>query len=229
MELRLHIHEPTGGRAAGADEPFLDITDDALAKVLSFRAQAPDPEAQAMWIDVSGQQDGEHTYDITLKPLDAAGPYDAIVRHYDLAIVIPEPSFDKVRGALVEWSEDSFGGGGLRLDNPNKPAASPSPAVGTRPPADLSGDVAQRVLQVLEQQINPSIAAHGGRADLVAVEDDAAYLRLSGGCQGCGMASVTLSQGIEVAVTESVPEVVRVVDVTDHASGANPYFEAAKK
>ena len=82
---------------------------------------------------------------------------------------------------------------------------------------------------MLEQQINPSIAAHGGRADLVAIEDDAAYLRLSGGCQGCGMASVTLSQGIEVAVTESVPEVRRVVDVTDHASGANPYFEAAKK
>ena len=145
MELRLHIHEPTGERDRRGDEPFLDITDDALEKVLSFRAQAPEPELQAMWIEVSGQQDGEYTYDISLKPHEAAGPYDAIVRHYDLAIVIPEPSFERVRGSLVEWSEDPFGGGGLRLENPNKPAVSPSPAVGTRPPADLSGDVAQRV------------------------------------------------------------------------------------
>jgi Fe/S biogenesis protein NfuA len=113
--------------------------------------------------------------------------------------------------------------------NPNKPPLSASPAVGVRPPADLSGDVQQRVMQVLEQHINPSIAAHGGRADLVAVEDGTAFLRLSGGCQGCGMASVTLNQGIEVAIREGVPEVEHVVDVTDHASGSNPYFEAAKK
>ena len=56
-----------------------------------------------------------------------------------------------------------------------------------------------------------------------------AYLRLGGGCQGCGMASVTLNQGIEVAITEAVPEIDDVVDVTDHASGSNPYFEPAKK
>jgi Fe/S biogenesis protein NfuA len=97
------------------------------------------------------------------------------------------------------------------------------------PPPDLSGDVAQRVLTVLEAQINPSIAAHGGRADLVAVEDDTAYLRLSGGCAGCGMAAVTLSQGIEVAIFSSVPEITKVVDVTDHAAGTNPFYEPAKK
>jgi Fe/S biogenesis protein NfuA len=115
------------------------------------------------------------------------------------------------------------------MQNPNQPAApaGASPAM-AGPPVDLSGDVAQRVLQVLEQQINPSIAAHGGRADLVAVEDDAAYLRLSGGCAGCGMATVTLSQGIEVAIRDSVPEITRVIDVTDHAAGTNPYYEAAK-
>jgi Fe/S biogenesis protein NfuA len=82
---------------------------------------------------------------------------------------------------------------------------------------------------VLETQINPAIASHGGRADLVAVEEGVAYLRLSGGCQGCGMAAVTLGQGIEVAILDAVPEIERVVDVTDHASGTNPYFESAKK
>jgi Fe/S biogenesis protein NfuA len=82
---------------------------------------------------------------------------------------------------------------------------------------------------VLDHQINPSIALHGGHAELVAVEEDTAYLRLSGGCAGCGMAAVTLSQGIEVAIFDAVPEIRRVVDVTDHASGTNPYYEAAKK
>ena len=61
------------------------------------------------------------------------------------------------------------------------------------------------------------------------MEGDAAYLRLSGGCEGCGLAAVTLSQGIEVALRESVTEITRVIDVTDHAAGTNPYYEAAKK
>jgi Fe/S biogenesis protein NfuA len=159
-----------------------------------------------------------------LKPIAEAGAQDMVEDHNGLAIVVPEGSVDKVRGATIEWSGDMLQGG-LALDNPN----GPSPAVGAHAPLDLSGDAAQRVVQVLEQQINPSIAAHGGRADLVAVEEGTAYLRLSGGCQGCGMASVTLNQGIEVALTEAIPEVERVVDVTDHASGTNPYFEAAKK
>jgi Fe/S biogenesis protein NfuA len=164
------------------------------------------------------------------QPVDYAGPTDAVQRHDDLSVVIPNFSIDKVRGSTLDVAGDPIEGG-LVLDNPN----SPSPAVaapGTSvppPPADLTGDVPQRVIQVLDSQINPSIAAHGGHAQLVAVEGDTAYLRLSGGCQGCGMASVTLSQGIEVLLKESVPEILRVVDVTDHASGTNPYFEQAKK
>jgi Fe/S biogenesis protein NfuA len=89
--------------------------------------------------------------------------------------------------------------------------------------------VAQRVTQVIEHQINPSIASHGGRAELVAVEEGTAFLRLGGGCQGCAMASVTLTQGIKVAITDAVPEVTEVVDVTDHQSGDNPYFQSSKK
>ena len=97
------------------------------------------------------------------------------------------------------------------------------------PPGDLTGPVAERVQRVLTEHINPSIASHGGTAELVAVEDDRVFLRLGGGCVGCGMAAVTLSQGITVAIKEAVPEINEVVDVTDHASGTNPYYEAAKK
>ena len=206
-------------------ERMLGITDAAYDKVMGFLLREAEPERQAMWLEVSGTSANQWTYLMALKPLDAAAPYDAVIRHRDLAIVVPECDFEKVRGATIDWLDDPFGGGGLRVDNPN----TPSPAIGAPPPADLSGDVPQRVIQVLDQQVNPSIAAHGGRAELVAVEQGTAYLRLGGGCQGCAMATVTLSQGIETAITQAVPEITSVVDVTDHQSGTNPYFEAAKK
>lgn len=206
-------------------ERWLDMTNAAYNKVTGFLHQVAEPERQAMWVEVTGTSANQWTCSISLKPLDAAAPYDAIVRHRDLAIVIPERDFDKVRGATIDWLEDPFGTSGLRVDNPN----TPSPAIGAPPPADLSGDVAQRVIQVLDRQVNPTIAAHGGRAELVGVEQGTAYLRLGGGCQGCGMATVTLSQGIERTILQAVPEVTSVVDVTDHQSGTNPYFEAAKK
>ena len=206
-------------------EPMLAMTDAAYDKVMGFLLQEAEPEHQAMWLEVTGTSANQWTCSMALKPLDAAAPYDAVVRHRDLAIVVPERDFDKVRGATIDWLDDPFGGGGLRVDNPN----TPSPAIGAPPPADLSGDVPQRVIQVLDQQVNPTIAAHGGAAELVAVEQETAYLRLGGGCQGCAMATVTLSQGIERAIIQAVPEITSVVDVTDHQSGTNPYFEAAKK
>ncbi|HEV2873653.1 MAG TPA: NifU family protein [Thermoleophilaceae bacterium] len=206
-------------------EPMLAITDAAYDKVMGFLLQEAEPERQAMWLEVTGTSANQWTCSLALKPLDAAAPYDAVIRHRDLAIVVPERDFDKVRGATIDWLDDPFGGGGLRVDNPN----TLSPAIGAPPPADLSGDVPQRVIQVLDQQVNPTIAAHGGSAELVAVEQGTAYLRLGGGCQGCAMATVTLSQGIETAIIQAVPEITTVVDVTDHQTGTNPYFEAAKK
>jgi Fe-S cluster biogenesis protein NfuA len=81
-------------------------------------------------------------------------------------------------------------------------------------------------LDVLEDQVNPAIASHGGRADLVALDEDkkVAYIKLSGGCQGCAMSRMTLSQGIETMLKESIPELTGVLDVTDHASGENPFY-----
>jgi Fe/S biogenesis protein NfuA len=208
-------------------EQLLAITEKARQKVLGFREGVPDAERQAMWVEVTGTANGEWTYNISLKPLDGAGPDDSLEYADDLGIVVPAADVERLRGATVDWSDDLMSGG-LMVMNPNKPDPS-SPAIGGRPPADLSGPVPQRVMQVLAEQINPAISAHGGSAELVAVEDDVAYVRLGGGCVGCGMASVTLGQGIEVAIVQAVPEVRQVVDVTDHASGTNPYYEAAKK
>jgi Fe/S biogenesis protein NfuA len=200
----------------------LTISPEAHQKALEVRNSENEPETLALWVEVNGQANGAYTYLMEFRPTaELAG--EVLVEHDDdLAIAIPAESVDLLRGATLAFN------GGMVMQNPNHPLP-PAAQIANRPDADLSGEIPQRVIAVLEQQINPAIASHGGVAELVAVEDSIAYLRLSGGCQGCGMASVTLSQGIEVAILDTVPEITEVIDVTDHASGSNPYYEAAKK
>jgi Fe-S cluster biogenesis protein NfuA len=104
-----------------------------------------------------------------------------------------------------------------------KPAA--APAVG-----GLDDDALyDRVAELFDSQVNPMVARHGGRVELIDVQDAVVMLRMAGGCQGCGMADVTLRQGIEAMLQQTVPEVKGIVDITDHTAGTNPYFAAAKK
>jgi Fe/S biogenesis protein NfuA len=203
-------------------DPVVTVTDEAREKVLEVRGAEPDPDTLALWIEVSGEAAGAYRYTMELRPLADAAADDVVQRHDDLSVVVPAASVEPLTGATLGLT-----GTGMVMQNPNRP--SPAPGPGSPPPADLSGPVAQAVLAILDDQINPAIAAHGGQADLVAVEDGVVYVRMSGGCQGCGLAAVTLTQGIEVAIIDAVPEVSSVVDVTDHAAGANPYYEAAKK
>ena len=92
----------------------------------------------------------------------------------------------------------------------------------------LETPTGKAVREVLDSRINPSVAGHGGHIALVDVQDDTAYIRLEGGCQGCGMADVTLKQGIETEIMQAVPQIRAVLDVTDHAGGTNPYYEPGK-
>jgi Fe/S biogenesis protein NfuA len=231
------------------EETIVAITQTALNRVRSFRADLPEPESQALWVCVGGSADGEYTYALTLNPRSGARENDAVQHGDELVIVVAGDSIEKLRGATIDWSETPLRSG-FKVINPNKPPAlgalptlpmsmsppsgasfSGPPPAASRPPlqGNLDSDLARRVMAVLDRDVNPAIAAHGGHAALAGIEGRTAYLRLGGGCQGCGMASVTLGQGIEIAITEAVPEIVDVVDVTDHASGTNPYFEAAKK
>jgi Fe-S cluster biogenesis protein NfuA len=106
-------------------------------------------------------------------------------------------------------------------------AAKPAPAAGSSGTADDA--LYERVADLFDQQVNPMVARHGGRVELIDVQDSVVMVRMAGGCQGCGMADVTLRQGIEAMLQQHVPEVRGVVDITDHTAGSNPYFAAAKK
>ena len=96
------------------------------------------------------------------------------------------------------------------------------------PKPGLDTPEGRAVKQVLDEQINPSVAMHGGHIALVDVQGDTVFIRLEGGCQGCGMADVTLKQGVEVAIKQAVPSINAVLDSTDHAGGENPYFAPGK-
>lgn len=202
------------------DTQILTVTPNASEKILEVRASEPSPETQALWVEVSGISGTAFTYDMYFRTTDDAGSEDIVEHHGDLAIVIPVEYIENLTGASLD-----FGPSGMVMQNPNSPALRPTGA--DLPELDRDNPVVVKILDVLEQSVNPSIAAHGGRADLVGIEADVAYLRLSGGCQGCGMAAATLREGIEVAILEAVPEITRVADVTDHASGSNPYFADA--
>ncbi len=86
-------------------------------------------------------------------------------------------------------------------------------------------EIRKKVQQLLEREINPALGTHGGWVQLIDVKKNSIYLRLGGGCQGCGAADVTLKQGIEKSIREQIPEVGEILDTTDHAAGRNPYYQ----
>ena len=88
--------------------------------------------------------------------------------------------------------------------------------------------IKKRVQSVLDQEINPAVAAHGGWVELIDVKRNEVFIRMGGGCQGCGMADVTLKQGVEKSIRQAIPEVGAIMDTTDHGSGRNPYYSPAK-
>jgi Fe-S cluster biogenesis protein NfuA len=105
------------------------------------------------------------------------------------------------------------------------PLISEAVAASMLPPEEMR----RRVQQVLDTVINPAVASHGGMVTLLDVSNNAVFLEFGGGCQGCGMVSVTLKYGVERTIRDEVPEVGEILDTTDHAAGRNPYYAPSSK
>jgi Fe/S biogenesis protein NfuA len=170
-------------------------------------------------IEVTGAVGVDFQYDLSLDPIEDAAGEDSVVRQGELTVIIPAGSIDQLRGATLDLPA-SAGQTGLVIRNPNRP----------NPLADLDlelqGSIAEKVQVVLDQSINPSLGAHGGFATLVGVHEDTSdvYLTMGGGCHGCAMSRMTLTNGIRKAIKDAIPEVNEVLDVTDHAQGENPFY-----
>ncbi len=212
-------------RRGAMSEKILSITDEALQMIMEIRDAEPGDDEYALFLEVTGAQGPRFNYELSFVPLVDARPSDVVERIGDLAVLIRGDDVEKLRGANINLGDDPMNPG-LAIDNPNNPV---SPTIPSADRAQLTGPLAEQVQHVLEHEVNPAIASHGGGARLISVEEDTVYLELLGGCQGCGMATVTLKHGIERILTEAIPEITRVVDVTDHASGSDPYYQQAKK
>lgn len=203
-----------------SETTVLTIEPAALEMIRELRDNEPGDEEFALSIEVTGFRGPQFSYELAFVPLADKADNWVEERHEDLAVIFPKADVGKLDGAALELTGD-----GLAMNNPNRPAT-PEMA---GPAGDLSGPLVDQINQVITEQVNPAIAAHGGGAELVSVDGTIAYLRLFGGCQGCGLAQVTLKQGIERILLESIDELTQVVDVTDHASGDSPYYESQKK
>ncbi len=203
-----------------SESTTLSVSSDALEMIVQLRDQEDGDGEFALSIEVTGFRGPQFSYELAFVPLEDKKDGWVVERHEGLAVIFPKADVGKLDGATLELTDD-----GLAMNNPNSPA----PPTMEAPKGDLTGPLVDRINQVLVEQVNPAVASHGGGAELVSVDGTIAYLRLYGGCQGCGLAQVTLKQGIERILLESIPELSQVVDVTDHASGEDPYYQSQKK
>jgi Fe/S biogenesis protein NfuA len=198
-------------------EPVITVTDEALSQILDLRAKEDDGDELCLRIEVVGTAGVDYQYDLAFATIDEALEGDSVADAGGLPVIIPAASVPKLLGATLDLPSSDQPG--LVLRNPNRP----NPLAGQD--IELTGTIEERVRQLLEQSINPALAAHGGFAVLERIEEDhRAIVTMGGGCQGCAVSAITLREGIEAAIKEAVPEITEVVDGTDHAAGENPYF-----
>jgi len=200
------------------ESPLIDFSEKAREMVLGFIGQEEADQEYAVRVSVESPSPLDPRYSILLVDEGDRSEDDAVFDAGGFRVYVDAESADVLDGARVEWVE-TLNETGFKVENPNLEP------IGSKP---LEGPLAERVETVIEEKINPSVAAHGGQINLVEVRDSVAYIQMSGGCQGCGMAQVTLKQGVERMLRKAVPEIAGVEDVTNHAAGENPYFESSK-
>ena len=200
---------------------MLHVTDEARNAIRRAMARA-NPVRDALRIRVV-VANGRFDYQLSGIGREDVTPSDVVMEEDGFSIVLDAESGERLAGATLDWRETLLESG-FRFDNPNQPSSAVLPQ-GRRD--DLAGPLPDKVRRLLDTEINPAIAAHGGRVSLVDVRDGRVYLAFGGGCHGCGMVDVTLKQGVETRLREVLPEIVAVVDTTDHDAGQDPYYPSA--
>jgi Fe/S biogenesis protein NfuA len=191
-------------------QPILSFDEGATRKLGEMR-DADRFSGSALRVTVEEEGASFH-YQVAVVKEDSRRDGDAVAHCEGIPFYVDPDSAPRLRGATLQYI-DGLAGAGFKFENPNRPKL-------------LENPFAARVQQVLEDEINPGVADHGGRVILVDVEDGRVFIRFGGGCQGCGMADVTLKQGVVAALQRAIPEIAEVLDTTDHAAGADPYYQA---
>jgi Fe/S biogenesis protein NfuA len=198
---------PCGECERGSE--MIIFTDTAREKVREYMDLSETP---TLGVRVVAHRSGKHQfrYELALMMEGETKDEDVVVDQDSITVYLDPQSAEWLEGTTVDFVTDTSGTG-FQFNNPQ---------------AEVSWDdpLAQRVQKVIDERIAPSLAGHGGWVELLEVDGDAAVIQFGGGCQGCGMSQVTLKEGIESAILQEVPEIKRVLDNTDHESGASPYY-----
>ncbi len=185
---------------------FTEAAREKITEIIEAKAQ----EDMMLRMQIMGRGPGGFLYSLRFVPADEKSPDDIELNMDSFHVLIDQNSAQNLEGSTVDYKDDNFQQG-FSVDNPNPLWEDPT---------------AQSIQEVLDSKVNPGISSHGGFVSLVEFKEDTAYIAFGGGCQGCGLVDVTLKQGVEVMIRESVPEVQNIVDLTDHASGDQPFYEA---
>ena len=171
-------------------------------------AENADDDDLVLRIEIIGRGPKGFQYDLQLVNSSEAKEDDIPLEIDGMDVLVASKSKIYLEGTTIDYKETLMGGG-FSFENPN--------------PLWMD-ELSQTVAQIIADEVNPAVASHGGHVDLVGVDDNKAIIAFGGGCQGCGMADVTLKQGVEVMIKDKVPAITEVIDVTDHAAGTNPFY-----
>ncbi|MFV1859294.1 MAG: NifU family protein, partial [Anaerolineales bacterium] len=187
---------------------MFEISELARDKIKERLREVNRPEL-ALRAEIVGRSEDDFHYRLSFVPEELDRPDDEAITTDGLTVLVDPVSSRYLDGARLDYVDESDESG-FKFDNPNPL---------------WHDEHAREVNEIIASQINPSIAIHGGHVTLLDVQDEVAYVNMGGGCQGCGLASVTLRQGVEKMIMEAVPSIKRLVDTTDHTLGVNPYFQ----
>jgi Fe/S biogenesis protein NfuA len=201
--------------APQSSDTIIEITDEALAQLVTLRDEEPEKERLGLRLEVIAAPGEEFKYDLSFEIVTQAAFSDEVRTINGLKVIIPLQSYEHINGAVLDFSDRQ----GLIIRNPNKPPAAVIEGLVT------DDETSAAVEAVIATDINPSLAAHGGFVTFVGHDGEGiAYLTMGGGCHGCSMSKMTMLEGVQTTLVEQVPAIAKVRDITDHATGANPYY-----
>jgi Fe/S biogenesis protein NfuA len=196
-------------------EPIIEITEAALAKLVALRAEEPDADQLGLRLEIASRPGEEFRYELGFEEYLTAAFTDEVRTHGTLKVMIPGKDVDALSGATLDYTDTQ----GLVIRNPNRPAA-----------PDIEGltsddELSAKVRELVANEVNPALAVHGGFVTYVGHDGaGTVYMTMGGGCHGCSMSRMTMLDGVQTMLAESVPEVTAVKDLTDHTTGENPYY-----
>jgi Fe/S biogenesis protein NfuA len=189
-------------------ESNLSVTAAAAAKIQAAKTSEGRDDVA---LRVTAREDGaKFRYELKLVDADSKHADDSVIHLDGIDLYLDRESAPRLQGATLDYVED-ISGSGLKFDNPNQTALARHPLAG-------------RVQAILDDRVNPTLAAHGGVVSLVDIQETRVVLSFGGGCQGCGMADLTMKEGVSAQLKQQIPEITEVVDATDHAAGETPYY-----